>query len=454
MHRAIAPLFVLWSACDATAQWDGPSCMTEMPGDAWEAALRENRAGTAADLRAMDGTFPPFVVPVVFHVVHSGQAIGTFPNIATGQLAAQMKVLDDDLAGSGFNSGTYPPLAFMNWATAQGLPPEHLDTDGRIRIADLNIRFCMALTDPSGTLLPEPGVDRIDHVAMGWDDPSSFTTTNTFRPYLDGIVKPATIWDPSRYLNIWVTDKNAQFMFAGYATGPPLSGLPDLAGPGIGTATTDGIWCYAGAVGSPLLYPQGSYAAPAVRGRVCTHEVGHWLGLRHVWGDGNCATDHCEDTPPAAGPNSGAPTYPRSPGSCSAPSNDPDGELFMNFMDYTGDPFKYMFTVGQAIRAHTAMANSPLRSGFGSHGLCATTTHVGRIADEREIRVHPNPTHGPISIRSPAGEPFSAVLRDARGSVVMRIDGPDTDIGHLPGGVYHLVVYSVRGARVVRVVKM
>jgi hypothetical protein len=98
--------------------------------------------------------------------------------------------------------------------------------------------------------------------------------------------------------------------------------------------------------------------------------------MRHIWGDGNCATDYCADTPPAFTSNVGFPVYPLNPGSCNSPSNTPNGEMFMNFMDYSADPAKYMFTIDQFIRAQTAMMNSPLRNQLGLHGLCTVVIGI------------------------------------------------------------------------------
>ena len=167
-------------------------------------------------------------------------------------------------------------------------------------------------------------------------------------------------------------------MFTGVASGPPLSGLTGLS-EGLGTDTTDGIWLYAKVTGSPIIYPSGIYGNPNVRGRTATHEIGHWLGLKHIWGDGACATDYCNDTPPAASNNIGVPTYPHNVGTCTSPSNSLDGEMFMNFMDYTLDPYKYMFTTDQVVRMQTALLNSPNRILLGTHNICSSTNTLCKL---------------------------------------------------------------------------
>ncbi len=92
---------------------------------------------------------------------------------------------------------------------------------------------------------------------------------------------------------------------------------------------------------------KGNARAPFDRGRTATHEIGHWLNLRHIWGDRNdCGgTDYVADTPNAQLPNYGKPTFPHV--SC---ANGPNGDMFVNYMDYTDDACMFMFTPGQAVR--------------------------------------------------------------------------------------------------------
>jgi len=98
----------------------------------------------------------------------------------------------------------------------------------------------------------------------------------------------------------------------------------------------------------------GSAAAPFDLGRTTTHEVGHWLNLSHIWGEARVPTcadsDSVDDTPNQWGPNFGRPTFPSA--SC---DNVPDGDLFMNYMDYVDDDTMVMFTTGQVARMHAAL---------------------------------------------------------------------------------------------------
>ena len=97
----------------------------------------------------------------------------------------------------------------------------------------------------------------------------------------------------------------------------------------------------------------GTAAAPFNLGRTTTHEVGHWLNLRHIWGDQNdCSgTDFVSDTPNAQLPNFGTPTFPHV--SC---DNGPNGDMFMNYMDYVDDVAMFMFTPAQVTRMNATLA--------------------------------------------------------------------------------------------------
>ncbi|MCX8143036.1 MAG: M43 family zinc metalloprotease [Bacteroidia bacterium] len=363
------------SATPATMVQEQPikrTCGTVAPPVEWEEQFQKLIEQYVKDHpEIMNGrVYTNYTIPIVFHVVHGGQAIGTYPNLAQGQINSQVQVLNADYSGTGLNVGNYPSNAFVNYAAS--LPAANKDANGRVKIANTGIQFCLATKDPNGNTLAEPGIDRINYVSKGWSNPASFTSVSAFQSFIDGTVKPNTIWDPTRYFNVWVTDVSTSVGLLGYATFPAGTGLTGLSG--FGTATTDGVWIWAKACGSKNIYPSGTYAAPYDKGRTLTHEAGHWLGLRHIWGDGTCATDYCADTPPAQTSNNGCPTYPYHVGTCSG--NSPDGEMFMNFMDYTDDACMYMFTVDQTTRMQTAMANGTYRSQLtaSSATLCGSSS--------------------------------------------------------------------------------
>jgi PKD repeat protein len=309
-------------------------------------------------------------------VIHGGQNVGVFPNVTQAQINSQITVLNADFAGTGFNVANLAATAFS-----------------AVGAVNSDISFCLAQVDPSGNPLTEPGIDRISYVAKGWTNPASVTTQNGFFTLINGTVKPGSIWNPTKYFNIWITDVNNAIGLLGYATFPSGTGLSGLTG-SFGTSTTDGIWVWTRSFGNT-----GTLMAPYNKGRTATHETGHWLGLRHIGGDGNnnpagdCnATDYCNDTPPqkggfsggSYGQNFGGPSYPLHVGVCPATAN---GDMFMNFMDYTDDAYNYMFTPDQNTRFQTALVNGPFRNQLNASS--ATLCNVPAVAPVADFTVEP-----------------------------------------------------------------
>lgn len=334
-------------------------CASEQPDARWNSWFNEQ----VEAFKLLQGKNQAnYVIPVVVHVIFGATTtpVGTYPNISQNQINSQINVLNADFAGTGLNVNQLAATAFS-----------------AIGAANTNISFCLAQLDPQGLPLTEPGIHRISYVANGWTNPTSPNSIAAFMNLMNGTIKPATIWDPSRYLNIWVSDVNVNIGILGYATFPPGTPLSGLSG--VGSSINDGVWVWARSFGST-----GTLQSPYNKGRTASHEIGHWLGLRHIGGDGNnnpsgdCnATDFCTDTPPQRGgfaggqfgQNYGAPSYPCHLGVCTSASN---GDMFMNFMDYVDDPSCYMFTPDQRLRMQTAMATSPLRISLtaSSNSLC------------------------------------------------------------------------------------
>lgn len=153
--------------------------------------------------------------------------------------------------------------------------------------------------------------------------------------------------EPDRILNMWVADIGGGIL--GYAQFPG------------GNPNTDGVVMSPQYFGDATAAGGGSFylSAPFNRGRTATHEVGHWLNLRHIWGDGNCnADDFVNDTPTAGNPNYGCPSAGTN--SCSGGLND----MFMNYMDYVDDACMFMFTAGQDARMQATFSNGGGREGF------------------------------------------------------------------------------------------
>jgi hypothetical protein len=364
-------------------------CGTIMPDAQWESSFQQLIAQYKAD-QNISKTMANYTIPVVIHIIHGGSAVGTFPNISNAQAVSQINVLNNDFGGTGLNVGNYPATAFTAYATAAGLPAANKDGNGRPKISNFNISFCLATIDKNGNAMAEAGIDRVNYTTISTPTSATYPSKNpaaanynsptTFQSFIDGYIKPATVWDPTKYMNIWVTDENSNTGLLGYATFPVGVTLAGISG--TGSSTTDGLWCWARSFGNT-----GTLDPSYNKGRTATHEIGHWLGMRHIWGDGSCATDYCLDTPPSSTANYSSGAYPFHANSCTSPSgtnnttpNGANGEMFMNFMDYVPDAAMYMFTEDQRTRAQTVMANGTYRKFLGTHGLCGTAASTPAVA--------------------------------------------------------------------------
>lgn len=271
-----------------------------------------------------------YTIPVIVHVIHNGEPTGTGSNISLAQVQSQIDVLNEDFrrlnADTTNTPGPYKPVA-----------------------ADIEIEFCAASIDENGQPLTEPGVNRVNRNNQGFTSPP-FSTN-----YINGVIKPATFWDPNQYLNIWVLNISGNIL--GYAQFPVQSGLSGL--PTTGSASTDGVvvgYRYFGRGNFSQLSP------PFHLGRTATHEVGHWLGLRHIWGDGGCGVDDfCNDTPLSDAPNYGCQTSASSCGS---------SDMVENYMDYSNDACFNLFTEDQKVRMRMVMDNSPRRKQLKNSIVC------------------------------------------------------------------------------------
>ena len=291
-----------------------PKRMKNSQFESWIAPLIQNQASMRTSQ-----TNAIITIPIVVHVIYNGQAVGTAPNISDVQVESQITVLNQDFRKTGPGSNTNPVGA------------------------DTEIQFVLAKQDPNGN--PTNGIDRVSLCKDSW--------TNSD---IETILKPNTIWDPTQYLNLWTVELDDNKLL-GYAQFPEGSGLIGLSGAG-GTAATDGVVIRYNAFGSGI-GPSYILKSPYNRGRTTTHEIGHWLGLIHIWGEGSSCTsntDHCADTPTAKDPNYGCPT---GMDSCTSRS---EVDMIENYMDYTDDSCMNIFTQNQKTRMNTVMTNSPRRS--------------------------------------------------------------------------------------------
>lgn len=266
-----------------------------------QASLERAVARRLASTVSIEAKAGPTLIPVVVHVVYNSAA----ENISQAQIQSQIKVLNRDFRATNPDKANTPAV----W---KGL------------VADANIEFALATADPEGN--PTDGITRTktDRTSFGTNDSVKFNASGGH-----------DAWPTDRYLNIWVCKLGGGLL--GYAQFPG------------GPAETDGVVITHTGFGTT-----GTAAAPFNLGRTTTHEIGHWLNLRHIWGDTeDCSgTDLVADTPNAVGPNFSTPTFPHV--SC---NNGPNGDMFMNYMDYVDDVAMFMFTSQQVERMAAALEN-------------------------------------------------------------------------------------------------
>lgn len=260
-------------------------------------AFRSVESRTAAARRVTQ------TIPVVVHVVYNTNE----QNISEAQIASQIAALNRDFQLQNSDTSTIP-AAF------------------KPSLGNPNIKFELATKDPNGA--PTAGVSRTKTAE------TSFTYQG---PKADWIKFTAhggfDAWPRDNYLNIWVGKLDGVI---GYASFP---GEP---------AQTDGVVIHYQAFGT-----MGTAKAPYNLGRTATHEIGHWLNLSHIWGDKpNCTgSDDVDDTPIQADPNYDHPSFPHK--SC---AGQPNGDMFMNYMDYVDDSVMVMFTTGQVERMDATLS--------------------------------------------------------------------------------------------------
>lgn len=214
----------------------------------------------------------------------------------------------------------------------------------RSQIRALNKDF--RATNPDRLLTPAPwkGLVTDSRLRFKLVKVTRTKTNKTGFTHDDGVKKASTggiaPFEPSTHLNIWVCNLAGGLL--GYAQFPG------------GPASTDGVVITYKGFGT-----NGTAQAPFNKGRTTTHEVGHYLNLRHIWGDTpDCSgSDMVADTPNAAGPNFGQPPFPHV--TC---NNGPNGDMFVNYMDYTDDAGMFMFTTQQVLRMRAALDTA--RSGL------------------------------------------------------------------------------------------
>ena len=236
-----------------------------------------------------------YTIPVVFHILYNQSQ----EQISNAQVLSQLQVLNDDFTRNNADANN-TPSSFSSIA------------------ADTKINFCLAKRDPQN------------------DTTSGITYTNTevtsfslydIRVFSDSL-GGKDIWDPSKYLNIYVCNLTNALGFSSF--------------PG-GNSFKDGV-----VIDYQNFGTNGTVNPPYNLGRTATHEVGHWFNLFHIWGNGNCSSDMVDDTPTQETENYGCIVHP-------SPSCTNNGDMFQNYMDYSNDDCMNLFTEGQKERMHATI---------------------------------------------------------------------------------------------------
>lgn len=266
------------------------------------------------------------------------------------------------------------------------------------------IRFCLASITPEN--LPTSGIIRkrtnINEIGL---------SENLFDTNAGG----SDVWDSDKYLNIWIA--NTGKIIAGFGTYPNQTPSEKT-----------------GVVIHPKYFGRNNHPKFGL-GRTLVHEVGHYLGLNHLWGeDSNCATDDgVEDTPPQLKAYRGCPNYPQS--GCST------SEMFMNYMDYFDDQCMYFFTQGQADRMLATI--NLFRPGL-------IDSEITCVADiDLQLKIYPNPgfgvftfeTNKPISneifIVNQLGQPINPEKYIEENNLIL-------DLSNYPPGIYFSEIENKR----------
>ena len=235
-------------------------------------------------------------IPVVVNVLYKTAA----QNISQAQIQSQIDVLNADFSGNNTDINKVP-------ATFTG-----------VKAGDVGVYFVLA------------GVVRKATNKTSW------STNDAMKKGTQGGISPTT---PSTTLNMWCCNMGGGSL--GYAQFPG------------GSLATDGV------VMDDNAFGKTGVTGPYTNGRTATHEVGHWLNLRHIWGDAQCGNDFVSDTPLHTGANYGCPAT----GATSSCAGTPI-MMTMNYMDYTDDLCMYMFSAGQKGRMNATFAAGGGRNSF------------------------------------------------------------------------------------------
>ena len=342
-------------------------------------------------------------IPVVFHVLYKNAT----QNISDAQINSQLTVLNNDYRKLNADFNSVVPAAFRPLA------------------ADMEIVFCKATRTPTGAATT--GITR-KSVSNSFDFQSQY--------YLNE-GQPA--WNTAKYLNIWIGQ---------FPVGSNILGFANLPGSGVAGSNFDGL-----CIGNQYFGTTGTASAPFNKGRTATHEIGHYFGLLHPWGDDGVACgnpyvnqftpsndDRVADTPETDNPHYGCPSFPSNANTCTSSTN---GAMFMNYMDYVNDACMAFFTAGQKTIMQNTLAG-PRLSLLSSNG-CASLG-LNEVEAIKAIAVYPNPVSKYFMITSPQVSIDEVDIFNTVGQLVKTQKLTQTNsvinIEDLAAGTYYLRIYN------------
>ena len=358
-------------------------------------------------------------IPVVVHVVYNTPE----QNLADSVIFNQIQTLTEDY--NRLNADTV-----------------NMRSDFDIVKGSPQINFILAQVDPSGATTT--GITRTSTSTSSFGSlaflTGDFTDLEKVKSTMDGGEDP---WDQSRYLNIWVCNMSINIFgtettaLLGYAT--PPSGLPNWP-PGSTPNLSDGVVIQFQAFGSnnPNILDAGGGAID-VRGRTASHEVGHYLGLRHIWGDGDCtAEDGIDDTPNADAQSNQDCDITKN--TCTDNIQGVDlPDMIENFMDYSEETCQNSFTQGQVDLMHGVLENQRF-------DLVNNNPAAINELDLISFSIAPNPASNQIQIESSdVIQKISIVSVDGQIAYTVELNNTSTIINtsELARGYYYVISTSL-----------